>query len=155
MTMRVREATLDDTERLAALISAAYRVEDFFKVGDRIDVAGVLEKMTHGRFLVLRDGEALAGSVYVEMHGARGYFGLLSIDPARQKQGLGTRLIRIAEDACRDAGCTEMELEVVNLRTELPPYYRKFGYEEHGTRPFPDTERSTLPCHFIVMRKSL
>ena len=78
--------------------------------------------MKHGRFLVLPDGEALAGSVYVEMHGTVGYFGLLSIDPARQKQGPGARLIRIAEGACRDAGCAEIELEVVNLRTELPPY---------------------------------
>ena len=153
--LTLRDATPADASALAALISAAYRVEDFFKVGDRIDAFGVLEKMQHGRFLVLRDGEALAGSVYIEMNGARGYFGLLSIDPARQKQGLGARLIEIAEAACRDAGCTEMELEVVNLRTELPPYYRKLGYEENGTRPFPDAERSTRPCQFIVMRKLL
>ncbi|MBA2258709.1 MAG: hypothetical protein H0W18_07425 [Acidobacteria bacterium] len=55
-------------------------------MGDRIDAAGVLEKMKHGRFLVLPDGEALAGSVYVEMHGTVGYFGLLSIDPPPKAQ---------------------------------------------------------------------
>jgi GNAT superfamily N-acetyltransferase len=153
--LTLREATPDDAPKVTALINECYRVEEFFKVGDRIDVPGVLEKLRQGRFLLLHDGAGLAGSVYLETNGALGYFGLLSIAPSRQKQGLGARLIGIAEQACRDAGCTEMELQVVNLRTELPPYYRKFGYEERGTRPFPDDERSTRPCHFIVMRKAL
>jgi GNAT superfamily N-acetyltransferase len=155
MTVLARDATPADADRLAVLISAAYRVEDFFKVGDRIDPAGVLEKMRHGRFVVLEDGASLAGGVYIEVHGRIGYFGLLSISPSRQKQGLGARLIELAESACREEGCTEMEIEVVNLRTELPPFYRRFGYVEQSTRPFPVDERSTQPCHFIVMRKSL
>ena len=87
MTMTIREATAAEAPRLAALISAAYRVEDFFKIGDRIDVAGVLEKMQRGRFLVIQDGDAIAGCVYVEINGQVGYFGVLSIDPSRQKQG--------------------------------------------------------------------
>ena len=48
-----------------------------------------------------------------------------------------------------------MELDVVNLRTELPLHYRKFGYVEHSTRPFPDGEHITRACHCIVMRKPL
>ena len=48
-----------------------------------------------------------------------------------------------------------MELEVVNLRTELPPFYTRFGYAPSGTRPFPDKEFAKLPCHFIVMTKPL
>ena len=153
--MIVRDATTADGESLARLITAAYRVEDFFKIGDRIDTAGVLQKMRHGRFVVLDDAGTLAGSVYIEINGETGYFGMLSIDPSRQRQGLGSRLIGIAEAACVDAGCTEIEIEVVSLRTELPPYYRKYGYVEQGTRPFPDDEHTTRPCHFIVMRKPL
>ena len=155
MTMTIREATVEEAPRLAALINAAYRVEDFFKIGDRIDVGGVLAKMQSGRFLVLEDGAAVAGCVYVEINGAVGYFGLLSIDPSRQKQGLGARLIELVENTCRDAGCTEMELDVVNLRTELPPYYRRLGYVEQGTRAFPEGENITRACHCIVMRKPL
>jgi GNAT superfamily N-acetyltransferase len=78
---------------------------------------------------------------------------MLSIDPSRQKQGLGARLMAAAEARCQEAGCHEMELEVVNLRTELPPFYRRFGYAEMGTRPF--TDPSKIPCHFIVMTKPL
>ena len=91
----------------------------------------------------------LAGCVYVVIHGETGYFGMLSIDPARQGQGLGRQLIAAAEAHCRNAGCRQMELEVVNLRTELPPFYRRFGYAETGTRPFPDQRagEAPLPLH--------
>jgi len=152
MTLRV--ATSQDARALAALISLAYRVEDFFKRGDRTDEADVLTRMQKAAFLVLEDDAgALAGTVYVDVRGDVGYFGMLSIDPARQGQGLGSRLIAAAEAHCRDAGCTTMEIEVVNLRTELPPFYHRFGYTESGTRPFPDPAK--LPCHFIVMTKAL
>jgi GNAT superfamily N-acetyltransferase len=152
----IRVAVPDDAVRLAPLISLAYRVEDFFKIGDRTDPDDVRERMKKGTFLVMDDREGvMLGCVYVTHDGETGYFGMLSIDPSRQGQGLGLRMIRAAEDYCREAGCREMELEVVNLRTELPPFYRNCGYVETGTRPFPDMDRSKLPCHFIVMSKPL
>jgi GNAT superfamily N-acetyltransferase len=153
--MSTRVATPDEAPALAKLISLAYRVEDFFKIGDRTDADDVRARMRDGAFLALDDAGVMAGCVYVKMHDDVGYFGMLSIDPARQGQGLGTRLITAAEQFCRDAGCRVMELEVVNLRTELPPFYRRFGYVESGTRPFPDHEKAKLPCHFIVMSKPL
>lgn len=154
--MQTRIATPDDAAALAALISLAYRVEDFFKIGDRTDPDDVRARMKDGAFLVLDDDSgAIAGCVYVTRHGTTGYFGMLSIDPARQGQGFGSRLIAAAEAHCASQGCAEMELEVVNLRTELPPYYRRFGYIESGTRPFTDTDKASRPCHFIVMTKTL
>jgi GNAT superfamily N-acetyltransferase len=151
----IRIARPDEADALARLISLAYRVEDFFKIGDRTNRDDVRERMTSGAFLILEDEGTLAGCVYVTRNRDVGYFGMLSIDPARQGQGLGTQLIAAAEAHCRDAGCREMELEVVDLRTELPPFYRRFGYVETGTRPFTDTEQASRPCHFIVMSKRL
>jgi GNAT superfamily N-acetyltransferase len=154
--MTIRTALPGDARAVAALISLAYRVEDFFKIGDRTDEDDVRARMGKGDFLLLEDAMGtLAGCVYVSVRGETGYFGMLSIDPARQGQGLGRRLIGAAEDHCRRAGCREMELEVVNLRTELPPFYRRMGYVESATRAFPDHERAKLPCHFIVMTKPL
>jgi hypothetical protein len=43
----------------------------------------------------------------------------------------------------------------VDLRTELPPFYRRLGYEQTGTAPFSDPEKATRPCHFILMSKAL
>ncbi len=152
--MRLRTATPDDAGTLAALINRAYRVEDFFKHGDRTDTDDVRARMGRGAFLVLEDeAGTVAGGVYVQIDGERGYFGMLSIDPARQKQGLGAQLVAAAEARCLAAACRVIEIEVVSLRTELPPYYRRFGYEEAGTRPF--TDPSKIPCHFILMARTL
>jgi GNAT superfamily N-acetyltransferase len=154
--MRIRTAAPSDASAVAALISLAYRVEDFFTIGDRTDEDDVRTRMKKSTFLVLEDGSgAMAGCVYVDIRGDTGYFGMLSVDPARQGQGLGSRLIDAAEKFCRDARCRVMEIEVVNIRTELPAFYRRFGYAETGTRPFTTDERTTLPCHFIVMTKAL
>ena len=154
--MNIRSGIPSDARAVASLISLAYRVEDFFKTGDRTDEADVRARMAKGAFLLLEDDAgALAGCVYVDVRGQTGYFGMLSVDPSRQGQGLGGRLIAAAEDYCRKAGCREMELEVVHLRAELPPFYRRFGYTETGTRPFFDQEHARLPCHLLVMTKPL
>lgn len=154
--MRIRSAAPGDAKALAVLISLAYRVEDFFTVGDRTNKDEVAAKMKKATFVILEDDAgAMAGCVYVDVRGDSGYFGMLSVDPSRQGQGLGKCLIEAAERFCAEAGCRVMEIEVVNLRTELPPFYRAIGYSETGTRPFTPGERTKLPCHFIVMTKVL
>lgn len=144
-----------DVPALTTLINEAYLVEAFFKRGDRTDPLEIAALMRKGRFLVLGVGERLQGCVYVEVNGDQGYFGMLSIDPPSQKQGLGARLVGAAEALCRAEGCTRMELQVVSLRTELPPYYCKLGYVEAGVREFVQSDEWTRPCHFIVMSKLL
>jgi GNAT superfamily N-acetyltransferase len=154
--MVIRPSGLDEVDAVAALITLAYRVEAFFVTGDRTDAADVRRRMQRGEFLVLEDpAGVLAGCVYVEVRIDRGYFGMLSVNPARQGHGFGRALVEAAEARCQAAGCHEMEIEVVNLRTELPPFYRRLGYGEEGSRPFPADERVTRPAHFIVMTKSL
>jgi ribosomal protein S18 acetylase RimI-like enzyme len=154
--MTVRTATPADAKAVAALVSVAYRIEDFFKIGDRTDEHEVLELMKTGAFLILEDEHGtMAGCVSVDVHDETGHFGMLSVDPARQGQGLGRLLIDAVERFCREAGCRTMEIEVVNLRTELPGFYRRYGYVEAGTRPFPLNERTRVPCHYIVMTKPL
>ena len=154
--MVVRPSRDDEAEAVAALITCAYRVEDFFVTGDRTDATDVRRRMQHGEFLVLENPPGtLAGCVFVELRGDRGYFGMLSVDPARQGEGFGRALVVAAESRCLSAGCHEVEIEVVNLRTELPPFYFRLGYTPEGTRPFPPDDRITQPCHFIVMTKPL
>jgi N-acetylglutamate synthase-like GNAT family acetyltransferase len=153
--MHIRHATAADASNVAALVTLAYRVEAFFVDGDRTDENDVRKRLERGEFLMLEEQGALVGCVYVEARRAIGYFGMLSIEPRRQGEGHGARLVGAAEQWCARKGCTAVEIEVVDLRTELPPFYRKLGYAEQGTRPFPDPERCKLPCHFIVMRKAL
>lgn len=153
----IRAAQESDAETLVQLINRAFLVERVFLEHDRIDLEGVRQFLTSGAFLIaIAEEDSLpAACVYVEVKAGRGYFGLLSVDPARQGSGLGKRLIAAAEDYCRQAGCAFMDLQIVNLREELPAFYRKFGYEWTGTAPFPAGAVTKLPCHFVKMSKRL
>jgi GNAT superfamily N-acetyltransferase len=154
-SMRIRAAQSADVEALAALINIAFRVELPFIEGDRINPDGVREYMKKGKFLLAEDSAGLAGCVYVELRGDRGYLGLLGVEPRRQGTGLGRKLMAAAEDFFRDAGCVAADLRIVSARTPLPAFYRHLGYVETGTAPFPHDVQAKVPCHYILMSKSL
>lgn len=151
--IHVAEAT--DALAITRLVNDAFRSERFFATADRTDPEKVASLLQKGKFLVLFEDEALAGCVYVELRGERGYFGLLAVDPRRQRSGIGRRLIAAAEERCRSAGCRFMDLTFVNVRRELPGYYQRLGYVENGTLPFPADQVARMPVHLVRMSKSL
>lgn len=152
----VRIATPADSAPVTAVINAAFRIaEEFFIDGNRITDAEVEQLLTKGAFIVAETEGNLDGCVYVELRGDRSYLGLLSVDPARQQGGLGSLLMQEAENYCRKHGSRQMDIVIVHLREELPPFYRKRGYVETGTSPFPADVPTRIPCHFINMSKPL
>jgi N-acetylglutamate synthase-like GNAT family acetyltransferase len=153
---KIRIANSADAERITAVINAAFRIaEGFFIDGNRITFAEVQQHFTTGAFLVAENEDAISGCVYVEPRGERAYLGLLSVDPAQQQGGLGSRLMTAAEDYCRQQGARFMDIYIVNLRAELPAFYEHRGYVENGTTPFPPDVPTKQPCHFINMSKPL
>jgi len=150
-----RVAEPDDIAAITHLINAAFGVERFFIDGDRIDAEKVRDLFGKGKFLLAEDAADVTGCVYVELRGERGYLGLLSVEPSRQRAGLGRRLAIAAEDHLRAAGCRAVDLSVVNVRPELVPFYQRLGYTETGTAPFPAEKHTKMPCHFITMSKTL
>lgn len=153
--MKSRIAQLEDAENIARLVNVAFRPERFFIDHDRTNPEKVRALLQKGKFLLAEEAGALAGCVYVEVRGERGYFGLLAVDPALQRLGLGSRLVAAAEEYCRAAGCQFMDLTIVNLRAELPGFYHRFGYVESGTLPFPSEQQANQPCHLVRMSKPL
>jgi len=151
----LRTAGPADAGAITALINAAFQVERLFIDGNRTSEDEVRGYMAKGAFLIADEDGRPAGCVYTEQRGDRGYFGLLAVDPARHGKGLGRTLVEAAEERFRRAGCRAVDISVVDLRTELPPFYRRLGYVETGTAPFPDPEKATRPCHFILMSKTL
>ena len=153
--MEIRPARAGDAPALAALVNRAFQVEAFFVEKERTNSAEVAAMFARGSFLLAEQAGVLVGCVFVEPKGERGYFGLLSVEPELQGRGIGGRLVDAAEELCKRAGCRAVDIHVVNLRTELPPFYRGRGYQETGRRPFPPGETTKLPCEFVVMSKSL
>ncbi len=151
--LRLAEAA--DTEALVRLINEAFAVEKIVIEGERIDSEKVRALFETGNFLLLYEAEQLVGCVYVEVKGKRGYLGLLGVRPGRQKSGFGRRLTTAAEDFFRQAGCEAVDLRIVSVRAELPPFYERLGYAETAIAPIPDTIPLKIPSHFIVMSKRL
>jgi N-acetylglutamate synthase-like GNAT family acetyltransferase len=156
MSTTVRLATDADAECITKLINDAFRIaESFFVDGDRITLKEVLEDLKAGEFLVAEDNERLIGCVYLEPRGERTYLGLLSVDPALQKSGVGSLLMTAAEDRWRKRNAKYIDILTVSLREELPEFYGKRGYVITGTSAFPADVKTKLPVHFVHMSKRL
>lgn len=154
-SIKIRVAQTADLEALASLINSAFRVELPFIEGDRTNPDGVRAYMEKGKFLLAEDAAGLAGCVYVELRGDRGYLGLLGVEPARQGTGLGRKLMDAAENYFREEGCVTVDLRIVSPRTPLPSFYRHLGYVETGTAPFAPDVPVKVPCHYILMSKNI
>jgi GNAT superfamily N-acetyltransferase len=155
-SVEVRIAKREDAERITGVINSAFRrAEAFFIDGDRINLKSVMSLLDTGKFFLAESEGMLLGCVYVEPRSNRSYLGLLAIDPAKQQSGLGSALMEAAEDYCRGLGFSFMDIKIVNHREDLPAFYRKRGYVETGTSPFPTDLETKLPCHFIDMSKPL
>ncbi|MCC7008303.1 MAG: GNAT family N-acetyltransferase [Acidobacteria bacterium] len=153
--MQITPARPDAAARIADLVNRAYEVERFFVDGDRTSLDEVRTAMARGTFLTAVDESGgLVGAVLVDVTGRSASFGMLAVEPARQGEGVGRRLVDAAERCAREAGAATMEIRVVNLRADLLPRYARLGYAPVGEAPYVDRP-VRRPCHFILMAKAL
>ena len=82
---------------------------------------------------------------------------MLAVDPAEQGRGLARKIVEAAEDRLRPAGCEEVEIIVLNMRPDLLPIYRRFGFVQTGTTQFTPsrTLKADVECFGIIMTKKL
>jgi GNAT superfamily N-acetyltransferase len=151
----IRIATEADSEAIAGLVNTAFLVERFFIERDRTNPETVRGMMTKGKFLLVENGHNIIGSIYAELRGERGYFGMLSIDPSHQGHGVGRELVQTVEEDFRTAGCKFCDLKIVNVRTDLHEMYHRWGYVDTGTGVYDDPTPTKIPVHFVNMSKRL
>jgi len=151
----IRQGEPADVARLVELINRAFAVTRAFRLGSRTHEDQVRQMMKDGTFLLMMEDDALVACVYLRVTGKRAYLGTLSVEPAQQKRGLGSRMMRVAEEFCRAAGSKAIDIRIVNVRTELPEIYHKWGYVETGTLPADAITDATEPIHFVTMAKEL
>jgi N-acetylglutamate synthase-like GNAT family acetyltransferase len=116
MATPVRAATREDLPEILRIVNLAYRVEDFFIAGDRIDLPQLRARFEQpGAELLVIDAPEparLVAAVHFEDRGDHGWFGLLAVDPAAQGAGHARTLIHAMEDRCRALGLTSLMIEV-------------------------------------------
>jgi ribosomal protein S18 acetylase RimI-like enzyme len=78
-----------------------------------------LVAMVHGEFV----GTAIAG-----YDGHRGWLYAVAVRPNAQRKGVGTALIREAEDRLRSLGCGKLNLQIRADNHEVASFYSSLGY---------------------------
>ena len=171
--IRFRAAIADDIPALHALIESAYRGESAktgwtheadLLGGQRTDpgvLAAIIADPAQTILVAEDDGDRVACVLVADRDGV-GYLGLLTVRPARQRAGLGRRLLEEAERHAREAfGARRVAMTVIKQRRELIDWYLRRGYVETGREePFPlDDPRfgepKTRELVFIVLEKAL
>ena len=153
----IRIATAADVPAIAAVVNSAFAIETFHD-GTRTDEKNIAELMGIGEFLIMEnEGGRILASVYVEVRGERGYFGMFAVEPSYQGHGLARLTVEAAENHCRSHGCEYIDFKVLSPRTVLLPFYHRLGYIETGTEEFPSLPhlKEGMECHFILMSKKL
>ena len=172
-TLTFRAATPADIPALVALVTSAYRgdasragwtTEADLLDGARIDPQGLQADLERPRSTILlaeRDGQLVACAHVADADG-KGYFGMFSVDPALQGDGVGKQLLEAAEaHAAREWGVPVMQMTVIDVRDELIAFYQRRGYQRTGIKkPFPyGDERFGIPkrddLRFEILEKPL
>ena len=137
----VRFASGKDVEAIAALVNRAADGQA------RTSVDEVSLLVSSRRFVVLDDHQGvLAAAVSVEPRGEGGWFSHLSVQPERQGQRLGTRMVAIAEAMCQAMGCASVAATIDVDRDDVPNWYRRMGYAEDAPQRGRRHMRKALAC---------
>lgn len=127
LTMQIRAFEESDRAGLRDLWQrAGLRVNPLNDPDRDIDFA---LRSGHGAILVgLLDGQ-LAASVMVGHDGHRGWIYYMAVDPERQRDGLGRRILKAGEDWLAERGVPKSMLMVRDTNTEVVGYYQRCGYD--------------------------
>jgi ribosomal protein S18 acetylase RimI-like enzyme len=72
---------------------------------------------------------------YSVEHGGRdAYVDELNLVPGHRGRGIGRKALRLAEDACREAGIRMLLLEVGDANEPAAALYRRAGFHDRGRR---------------------
>jgi ribosomal protein S18 acetylase RimI-like enzyme len=170
-----RPATISDVPAIVGLVESAYRgeasragwtTEADLLDGQRTDAGAVAEMLRAPGSTVLLAEEAggqLVSCCRLERRpAAEVYFGMFSVHPVRQGEGVGRHVLAEAERVARDDWAARtMVMTVIAQRAELIAWYERRGYRRTGeTEPFPyGNDRYGIPRRpdlvFAVLAKTL
>lgn len=170
-TYQISTATEADAQRISTLVNSAYR-GDYSKKGwtteadlldgTRTDAAAIADIIARPStvLLVYREGDEISGCVELDLRDGQLYLGMLTVDPAKQANGIGKILLHAGEDFARNKKCDKIFMTVISVRSELIDWYKRHGYADTGHRkPFnfidPRFGKPKKPLEFVVLEKQL
>lgn len=141
----MRLATPDDQDAVVALTTAAYAPYTALRGSPPIPVTeNYAPRIAAGEVWLLGDAHGLAGLIVLERHLDHAMIFSVAVAPDRQGSGLGSRLLRFAEDQAREWELTDLRLYTNALMEKNIAIYTAKGYREAGRRAHPDRPGFTI-----------
>ena len=85
--------------------------------------------MDDGLFFVALVGGQVIGTTLGGYDGHRGWLYAVAVAPAFRSSGIGAALVRRAEGALAERGCTKINLQIVGSNAGVADFYQSLGYE--------------------------
>lgn len=133
--MRIAPLRLEDYEAMIALWRRAGLTNRANLRDSRPAFARQL-RSNKGLYLGAYDGKRLVGSVLGTHDTRKGWINRLAVDPAYQRRGVGTRLLRASERALVRKGIKVIAAFVVSGNDPSLNLFRRSGYETVDTMAY-------------------
>ena len=79
-------------------------------------------------FFVARLDDRVVGTVMAGYDGHRGWIHRVAVDLGHRRRGIGSALMRHAEQALKDRGCPKVNLQVHASNAAVVAFYEALGY---------------------------
>jgi len=135
---RIRDATTDDADRLAAVYRSAYaenRRLGFPAKAESATSEDVAEWIREAQVLVATVEERIVGGVRLERTNDGVKLSRLAVAADSKGEGIGSDLVAAAEDAVCEWGGERVWLTTPEDHPYLVDFYRERGYEVTGDYP--------------------
>ncbi|CDS08172.1 hypothetical protein LRAMOSA02120 [Lichtheimia ramosa] len=142
----VRQVTSEDLKhvgKIVEIINTAFVADNTwtsvrrFGVKDRVNYAQVEELVRNKVLLCAFDeNQVVVGAAEIQhINSEEAEIGLVSVDPARQSQGIGKLLLLQTIDKMKSMGYKVATMSILGERPELLAWYFKLGFQDTGERP--------------------
>jgi ribosomal protein S18 acetylase RimI-like enzyme len=81
-----------------------------------------------GLFFVALAGEEVIGTILAGYDGHRGWLYAVAVHPSNRHKGLGSALVRHAEQALTERGCMKINLQIMSGNEGVGGFYESLGY---------------------------
>lgn len=82
-----------------------------------------------GLFFVAANGDSIIGTVLAGYDGHRGWLYSVAVAPDRRRDGIGSQLIRHAEQALAQLGCPKLNIQVRADNAAVVAFYESLGFQ--------------------------
>ena len=124
--MEIRPYIESDEQAVVAL----WREVFGYKEARNDPAASIRRKLAVQRelFFVARIEGELAGTIMAGYDGHRGWLYAIAVHPDCRRTGLGSRLVRHAEQALASLGCMKINLQLLASNEATAAFYKSLGY---------------------------